>query len=66
MFIGSTPNFFILQCLPNLTLRSPFYVVQLTLSSEELCSFDYPLQSDNSGPTDTGDYQVAALENLFF
>ena len=36
--IFSTPIFFTLQCIPNLTLL----VVQLPLSSDNLGSFDYP------------------------
>ena len=40
MLIGSTPIFSTLPCLPKLTLLcSP---VQMTLSSDDLCPFDYP------------------------
>ena len=43
MLIGSTPIFSSLQCIHNLTfLCSPF---NLTLSSDELYSFDYPPMS---------------------
>ena len=45
MLIGSTTIFFTLQFISNLTLLcSPGNpLVQITLSPDELCSFDYPL-----------------------